>query len=491
MPSEENAMFDLAKIAGIIRIRKFNRVVLQFPEELLQCCVSIYTILKNTLPTAQFFIVADSTYGSSVDEISAQHVQSDIIVSFDGDLSSSGSVPILVVPALKDLDMQEAVPFITSATKRLELDSGLPTGVITKLSIQLLYEPGFHHTMKSFVASACRELQFDESMVTIAKLPSCADLDRWCENSIECSDDIKLGDGIGGLYLALPIEKVNNCVDDSGHTYQEVTPIVGRKVVWYIGDKRQQLLSIMLRLGGTPVIAYSPSSRRVETMKGEELKEFMERYGGVSRVREADIVGIIVGSMGLNEIMTRTLVYRLEKLIRSAGKKHYTFVVGRLNEAKLCNFPEVDIYCLLSNDDDSMIKPKTFHVPVITPYELELGLGAHTWSSTYLNTSSRVYIGMDLNFLVNEVSKNLTEPMSDGRNENNIAQSGKKMLEDDINIEETRMIESFQSAAADHLLSREYRGMEFEISTTLSENLAVKHGRFGTASRYDRPSDIL
>ena len=32
---------------------------------------------------------------------------------------------------------------------------------------------------------------------------------------------------------------------------------------------------------------------------------------------------------------------RLQLLITAAGKKFYSFVMGRLNEAKLCNFPEV------------------------------------------------------------------------------------------------------------------------------------------------------
>ena len=120
-------------------------------------------------------------------------------------------------------------------------------------------------------------------------------------------------------------------------------------------------------------------------------------------------MGIIVGSMGLNDTVTRALVCRLEKLITSASKKHYTFVMGRLNEAKLCNFPEVDIYCLLSNEDNSLIKPKTFHVPVITPYELELGLGAHRWSTTYLNTFSHVYADMDINKLISKVLGNRPE----------------------------------------------------------------------------------
>ncbi len=36
---------------------------------------------------------------------------------------------------------------------------------------------------------------------------------------------------------------------------------------------------------------------------------------------------------------------------------------------------------MIANEDVSMIKPKSFPVPVITPFELELGLGARSWES--------------------------------------------------------------------------------------------------------------
>lgn len=46
--------------------------------------------------------------------------------------------------------------------------------------------------------------------------------------------------------------------------------------------------------------------------------------------------------MGLTGSITNDLTHRLKELITAAGKKYYTFVMGRLNEAKLCNFPEID-----------------------------------------------------------------------------------------------------------------------------------------------------
>lgn len=128
--------------------------------------------------------------------------------------------------------------------------------------------------------------------------------------------------------------------------------------------------------------------------------------------------------------MTNDLLNRLQRLILAGGKKYYTFVMGRLNEAKLCNFPEIDVYCLISNEDHSIIKPKTFHVPVVTPYELELGkywafhlfvfflcrvynfyivslgLGAHEWSSRYLTSNSSAYMSAEIEVLVTNVERN-------------------------------------------------------------------------------------
>ena len=66
--------------------------------------------------------------------------------------------------------------------------------------------------------------------------------------------------------------------------------------------------------------------------------------------------------MGLTENDTQTILKRLQILIKTAGKKCYTFAMGRLNEAKLSNFPEIDIFCLISNDDNALIPPKYVYI---------------------------------------------------------------------------------------------------------------------------------
>ena len=51
------------------------------------------------------YISADSTFGSSVDDVSALHVNGDIIVHFGSDLSGSGSIPVMIVPKKKYMNI--------------------------------------------------------------------------------------------------------------------------------------------------------------------------------------------------------------------------------------------------------------------------------------------------------------------------------------------------------------------------------------------------
>jgi diphthamide biosynthesis protein 2 len=253
-------------------------------------------------------------------------------------------------------------------------------------------------------------------------------------------------------------------------------------LLWYIGDKREQISASMLRLSNYPAVSFSPTSGTVSVSIGSETREFQERYGGVSKVKDAEIIGIIVGSMGLGEGTTNLLIDRLQKLIVASGRKYYTFVMGRLNEAKLCNFPEIDLYCFISNEDEAMIKPKTFHVPVLTPYELELGLGAHDWSAKYLSSSCREYTSANTEELVLRL-----EGMKVDRIDVDASDCAEQTIEYNsalIRQNDNRELTVFQSAAAVRFLEREYQGLEYKVP--VDSDLSVKEGQYGIAASYEQ-----
>jgi diphthamide biosynthesis protein 2 len=76
--------------------------------------------------------------------------------------------------------------------------------------------------------------------------------------------------------------------------------------------------------------------------------------------------------------------------------RFYTFVVGKLNPAKLANFPEIDCYVIIACPENSLqIDVKEFYRPVITPFELEVALNiARTWTGNYITDFRQLLPGM-------------------------------------------------------------------------------------------------
>ena len=75
------------------------------------------------------------------------------------------------------------------------------------------------------------------------------------------------------------------------------------------------------------------------------------------------------------------------QVIRAAGKRPYTFLVGKPNVAKLANFPEIDVFVLVACPEMSFIDSRDFLQPVVTPWELEMACNRSV-SCVILLTSS-------------------------------------------------------------------------------------------------------
>ena len=102
--------FDIEYICNILIKCNKNNIILEYIDEYLQYSVSTYKIIRETLNKngcnhINLYISADSTFGSSVDDVSALHVNGDIIVHFGNDLSGSGTIPVMIVPKQKTIDM--------------------------------------------------------------------------------------------------------------------------------------------------------------------------------------------------------------------------------------------------------------------------------------------------------------------------------------------------------------------------------------------------
>jgi diphthamide biosynthesis protein 2 len=57
-------------------------------------------------------------------------------------------------------------------------------------------------------------------------------------------------------------------------------------------------------------------------------------------------------------------------------------VINSLNEAKLNNFAEIEVYILISCSVNSIIDPKMYYKNILSPYELLLCLDEIEWNSS-------------------------------------------------------------------------------------------------------------
>lgn len=430
--------FDLDKVSYLLAKNNYEEICVQFVDELLPISVDVYIYLQNSISLERkklglnsenfsIYMTADSTWGSSADDVSAAHIDGEVLVYFGSDLSSSSSIPVMVVPPqkfftyeLKYLDVSE------NSTKNLSNQfSNIFSDSISSLfkkmndsltkNIAILYDPSYIQFTNLFAQNLMTSLGNDFN-VHVAKVPAEADLDSWsnttltiqhskkynqscCSNNIDAcnSDNCKSDD-------------FNNCkIDDCCSTHENSikselgvqigglflpSSILDNPEEWtaiYLGNKLEQLEKIELRISHSIIIQSNldkytnhfdaneiPSSDdfKFEITTGssslslpEELisnsalydlqqQILSQRYSNTLRVKKSKIVGIILSSMGIHHQYTQTLIDRIELILKTANKKYYTFVMGRLNEAKLCNFPEIDLYVLIANEDAALVKPK-------------------------------------------------------------------------------------------------------------------------------------
>jgi diphthamide biosynthesis protein 2 len=102
----------------------------------------------------------------------------------------------------------------------------------------------------------------------------------------------------------------------------------------------------------------------------------MRRYAAVQKARDADVFGILVGTLGvgspstcffillivilmINELASYLpLIAYLRQVLANAHKKTYTISVGKLNPAKLANFAEIECFVLVACPENSLVDAK-------------------------------------------------------------------------------------------------------------------------------------
>lgn len=216
------------------------------------------------------------------------------------------------------------------------------------------------------------------------------------------------------------------------------------------------------------------------------------------------------------------MIQHLKALIESKGKKVYTFVMGKLNVAKMANFMEIDCFVYVACPENSLIDSREFYRPIVTPYELEIALSkSREWTGEYITDFQQLLpedgqMGVDKVRISqaqleaasdhedddqesdeegNEVphfslvtgqlkqSKKYSSNKVDSKELSALIEGSKDLTVRDKN---TSVATLMSSAAGEYLQSRQFKGLEIKLGETPVE-LATE-GRAGIARGYNTES---
>ncbi|KAK4057237.1 Diphthamide biosynthesis protein 2 [Microbotryomycetes sp. JL221] len=351
----------------------YNRIALQFPDELLHDSVAVYREIRNRLPLdKEVYVLADTTYGRTL------------------------RLPVVYVLTKRPIDVKHASEAFASTSKNTLNDVK---------SVILMYDVGYAHKIDDLYDDLKTRLDTPVLLSRIDKrvnqdkkgkakqLGVDAVSDRSDETTaVDDSapvEDTTAPDGTSDLDPAptpaglVPSESLIANAASKWIRYDLRDGVtVAECAIFYVGGESLGLNNLLLTHGKIPVYSYDPATREARLESSKANRMLMRRYAVVEKAKDADVIGILVGTLGVAAYLP--LISHLRKLIESHGKKSYTVAVGKLNPAKLANFMEVECFVLVACPENTMVDAKEFLRPIVTPFELELALTGKAWTGDYV-----------------------------------------------------------------------------------------------------------
>lgn len=331
-----------------------------------------------------------------VDEVAAEHVGAECIVHYGSAcLSPSKRLPLMYIFERRPVDVEKC----TSAFRELYPDS--------QSHIILLYHVNYVHAISKlfygvfaggiFIFATCYEsiihrkrlesylptltladelgtlLSPEYPNLVISELVT--DAEQCCtRNWIKIHRD----------NICLPEQDSNQLLCQFGRRFPLKTGLsITDYSMFYVGEEGATLRNFMMAWNHCSFSSFNPKTMKGRTESVNINRALMKRYYAIERAKDAKVVGILVGTLGVADYLS--IIQQLKETLRRAGKKSYMFAMGKLNVPKLANFLEIDIYVLIACPENSLLDTSEFYKPVVTPFEMDVACNkAREWSEEYV-----------------------------------------------------------------------------------------------------------
>ncbi|KAL8967992.1 MAG: hypothetical protein Q9183_002670 [Haloplaca sp. 2 TL-2023] len=361
-PEQIHIQYEIDRTVTEIKRGRWKRIALQFPDLMLpdapRVCDSLRQRLSETScsgaslrqrtqgssPHAaespndtaddsrpeRLFILADTSYGACcVDEIAAEHVDADVVVHYgQACLSPTARLPVIHVFTKQPLDVGGVMDKFRSTYPDLSQSIILMSDVVYASHLPR-------------IGTLLEEAGYESIFVTdIVHNPSSPLPNRTVPENVNLRPDrlkewhlFHLSDPPDALLLTLASRVA------SIHIFS-VSPFVPSQ----------------------PAVAHQVSS----------AARLRRRYALLTSVSTVSIFGILINTLSVKNYLH--IVEHVKSCISAADKKSYTFVVGKINAAKVANFSEIGAWVVIGCWESSLVEGKDFWKPILTPFELQLAL---------------------------------------------------------------------------------------------------------------------
>lgn len=163
--------------------------------------------------------------------------------------------------------------------------------------------------------------------------------------------------------------------------------------MFFVGQEGATLRNFMMTWNQCTFRSFDPVAKTGRTESISINRALMKRYYAIERAKDASVVGILVGTLGVADYLA--VIQQLKETVHRAGKKTYMFAMGKLNVPKLANFLEIDIFVLVACPENSLLDSSEFYKPVVTPFEMEVACNKNReWSQEYVTDFRHLLPGL-------------------------------------------------------------------------------------------------
>lgn len=426
-----NDAYELDATAAWVRAGGHARVALQMPDELLHDAVAVAAALTrrcnegasvdvDACGGVRFFVLADTTFGSCcVDEVAAAHHRADAIVHFGrACMSPVARLPARFVFHKVPLDVPACAAAIRDhAASIAATDASRDQEYKTDALIVLVDQEHAHEAAKlrqSLLESTRDAPAPAATPIVVAEPLPVEALPRERSRAGTAFMDGPAstsccGGGCGSTACACGADACGECAPPlapslapagsaaaststssaaaaefpggervAGQRFVLPPGVVDRErcaFVWVGGGESpaltQALATLHGRCRGVAQVDPATSALSAEATGSAQVGRVVKRRRFlIEKAREARVVGIVAGTLGVAGYLTA--IARLRELIARSGRKSYTVVAGKPNPQKLANFPEIEAFVLVACEQAALIDGRDYLQPVITPWEAEV-----------------------------------------------------------------------------------------------------------------------